>query len=54
MCVAAEPPDHPYDKPPPRELYMFRSPLVCRLLLTIALLVGAGIAGGWKWTGLPH
>jgi|GEM_PF-5434699 hypothetical protein len=33
---------------------MFRSPLVYRLLLTTALLLGAGIAGGWKWNGLPH
>jgi hypothetical protein len=33
---------------------MFRSPLVHRLAVTIALLVGAAIAGGWKWNGLPH
>jgi hypothetical protein len=33
---------------------MFRVPLVFRLLLTIALLMGAGIGGGWKWTGLLH
>jgi hypothetical protein len=33
---------------------MFRSPLVYRLLLTTALLLGAAIAGGWKWTGLSH
>jgi hypothetical protein len=33
---------------------MFRSPLVHRLAVTIALFVGAAIAGGWKWNGLPH
>jgi hypothetical protein len=32
---------------------MFRLP-VYRLLLTTALLLGAGIGGGWKWTGLLH